>query len=180
MKLMAALAFGATLLAQAPPDGPGMRTGMAPGMGGRTMRMPPGPMASAPWLAMLNLTEAQQKAVQGIRDQHKPALEARHKAAMAKAGALHDALEEPATTEAQLRALNAAESEARLQVLLEERSALQEINGVLTRDQQAKALKLRQLMQKEREIRREIMDEAAGPGPGMPPPPGCGMLPSHG
>jgi Spy/CpxP family protein refolding chaperone len=175
MKLMAAFALCAALGAQALPEGPGGKAGMPPAPGGRVH---PGPMAPAPWLHMLNLTEAQDKQVQAIQEQHRPAREARRKAAMARAAALRDALEDPGASEAQIRALHAAESEARLQERLEERALLLEVNGVLTREQQAKAQRLRQIMQKEREARRELREEAGGPmgGPGMPPPmPGCGM-----
>ena len=175
-KLMAALAFCVALGAQAQPGGPGGKPGVPPAPGGRPMLEPGGGLPPAPWLHMLDLTEAQDKAVRAIVEQHQAARAGKRKAVMAKSMALRDALQDPGVAEAQIRALHAAESEARLQAVLEDRAVLQEINGVLTKEQQTKAQRLRELMQKERDARRELMDEAGGPGGGPHPPmPGCGM-----
>ena len=73
--------------------------------------------------------------------------------------ALMAGLEDPVLSEAQLRALQAAESEARLQVVLEQRAAFLEIHAVLSPDQQAKALRLGLKQRKEREARLELEAE---------------------
>jgi len=171
LKVLAALALGATLAAQAPPDGPGAGP-CPPPMAGRGL---PGPRPSGPpWLRLLSLTPAQEQAVKAIEDRHRAAAAGRRQAVGARAAELRDALEDPAAGEAQLRTLHAAESEARFQAALEERAAILEIHAVLTREQQAKAQRLRQKLQKEREAHREVMEEA---GEGMEPGPGPGLGP---
>ena len=156
---MAALAVSAT---QAPPDGPGCEGRwpgpppmMGPGMGERLRRPEPGPFM----LRFLDLTGPQKQAVKAFLDKHRPARSAWHRAMVAKAMALRDGQEDPALTEAQLRTLQAAESEARLQLLLEERAEFMEVNAVLTKDQQAKAERLRLALRQEREARAAILAE---------------------
>ncbi len=156
--LTAALAAGAT---QAPPDGPcdGRRPGPPPMAGpgmGEPMRRPDGP----PMLGFLGLTEPQKQAVKAIMDKRRPARSALHRDLEAKAMALMDAREDPALAEARLRALQAAESEARLRLLLDERAEFMEVRAVLTADQQAKAERLRLARRQEREARASIQAEA--------------------
>jgi Spy/CpxP family protein refolding chaperone len=111
----------------------------------------------------LNLSATQEKAVKAALDKHRPALMAKHRLLGEKAGATRDGLENPALSETQLRALLAAENEARLQVVLEERSAFQEAFALLSGEQQAKAVRLNQKRQKEREARRDVMEEEGTP-----------------
>ena len=182
--LMAALMVAAALAAQAPSTGadpstlppPGachfqgcpppmpmghgpQRGGMAP-LGGPM----PGPMGGAALtLRFLALTAAQNKAVKDILDKHRPAMADQHKALGAKAAALREAIEDPAASEAQVRGLAAAENAARLQVALEQRAVVLEIQAVLTPDQQAKAGRLRRKLQKERLAHEDVLDEIGEP-----------------
>lgn len=183
LMLTTALMAGLALSAQAPPPGDGpMGPGCPPPMAGPGRPGPmglgpgPGPRGQGPEagpqgpsvLRFLNLTEAQQKAVRAIQDQHRAELKARRRALGEKAEAVRDGLEDPAVPDARLRALVAEEGEARLQLALAERSAFQETNAVLTAEQQAKAQRLRQKLQKERAAHREVVEEMGGPmGPGM-------------
>lgn len=177
LNLMAALIVSATLAAQAPPAGPG-RAGGPPPIGEPGQPRPAG--HGPQWLRLLNLTPAQEQAVKAIEDQHQAARAARRQAVMAKGAALRDALEDPAASEAQLKALHAAESDARLQALQEERAAFLETWAVLGKDQQARAQRLRQKFQKEREARRDLQEEIGEPGPGGPGGPcGPGPAPCH-
>ena len=156
--LTAALAAGAH---QAPPGGPcdGGRPGpppmSGPGMGEPMRRPEPGPSM----LRFLDLTAPQKQAVKAILDKRRPASTALHRTMVAKAMALRDGHEDPALAEPQLRALQAAESEARLQLLLDERAEFLEIHALLTPDQQAKAGRLRRARRQEREARQAIMAE---------------------
>jgi Spy/CpxP family protein refolding chaperone len=120
--------------------------------------------------SFLNLTAAQEKSVKAIRERHMTVQVGRHRALDAKEAALREGLEDPGLSDAQLRALLAAESEAKLQAVLEERAVFLETYAVLSPEQQAMALRLRQKLQKEREAHREVMDELRGPeglGPGL-------------
>lgn len=128
----------------------------------------PGPMhhgprpdpQGPPVLRFLNLTAPQERSIAGILDQHRPALGALRRALASRAMALREGQEDPSLSEAQLRALLTAESAARLQVVLEERAATLEIHAVLSKDQQAKAERLRLSRQKEREARQAFLAEA--------------------
>jgi hypothetical protein len=111
-------------------------------------------------LRFLNLTVAQKQAIKGILDQHRPVRTALRQALGAKAMALREGSEDPSLSEAQLRALQATESAALLQVVLEDRAAFLEIHAVLSRDQQARADRLRLKRQKEREAHQAFLAEA--------------------
>ncbi|MDR3669756.1 MAG: hypothetical protein P4L36_02870 [Holophaga sp.] len=115
----------------------------------------------------LGLTAVQEKAVQAVQEKHRPVLMAGHRLLGERAAALRDGLENPALSESQLRALLTAENEARLQLALEQRASFQESFALLSAGQQAKAVRLGQKRQKEREARRDVMEEEglpAGPG----------------
>jgi Spy/CpxP family protein refolding chaperone len=112
----------------------------------------------------LGLSPDQEKAVHAALDKHRPAEMARHKAAFDQEQALHAALEDPATTETQLRALNLAAADARLQALLEHHALVLELNAILTPEQQAKARRIRDAMRREMEAHRALMEETGGPG----------------
>jgi Spy/CpxP family protein refolding chaperone len=123
----------------------------------------PGPQGP-PVFKFLGLTAVQEQAVQAVRDKHQPALMAGHRLLGEKAAAVRDGMENPALSEPQLRALLAAENEARLQVVLEQRATFQEAFALLSAEQQAKAVRLNQKRQKEREARRDVMEEEGLPG----------------
>jgi len=156
--------------AQAPPGGPDWAPGCAAMPGGpppgsekgRPGPMRPGPEDSQgpPVLRFLNLTVAQKQAIKGILDQHRPVRTALRQALGAKAMALREGSEDPSLSEAQLRALQATESAALLQVVLEDRAAFLEIHAVLSKDQQARADRLRLKRQKEREAHQAFLAEA--------------------
>jgi Spy/CpxP family protein refolding chaperone len=122
-------------------------------------------------LRALALTQEQAGAVRAVLDKHRTAAMARHRAAGRKEDALRTAALDPATPEARLRALHAEAAEARLQELLAQRALAQELNALLTPEQQAKAARIRVVRQKEREAHQALMDELGDPSPLPPPPP---------
>lgn len=156
------------LAAQAPsfpPQGPGSE-GMRHGPGEPDHRGPGGLQPPGPEQALraLGLTPDQDRAVKAILDKGREADRPIHKALMDKEGALQAAVQDPAAPEAHLRALHAAASETRFQLLLARRGRLQEIHALLTPDQKARLKRLQDKMAREREARRALMEE-------MPPPP---------
>jgi len=128
------------------------------GPGGEKGAMP-GPMM-APMFHFLKLSEEQKKSMAAVQAKHQPAMRAKQQALAAKGKALRDGLDNPAVTEAQLRTLAAAENEARLQCLLEGRAGFLEMHALLSKDQQAKAERLRVIRQKEQEAHQAFMAEA--------------------
>jgi hypothetical protein len=128
----------------------------------------PGPLGL---LRFLDLTETQQKAVRTILDRRRPVQAARMREVAERESALRQGLEDPALSEAQIRGLQAAESEARLQAVLEERAAFLEVHAVLSGDQQAKAQRLSRKLEREREARLDLMAETGGAGPEFGPAP---------
>jgi Spy/CpxP family protein refolding chaperone len=119
----------------------------------------------------LNLTPEQEKAIQGVLDRHKAAVKSREQAAREKEDALRDAMEDPGVPEAKLRSLHLVASEARLQAMLEHRAAMLEINALLTPDQLAKARRIREGRQRERDAHRALaaeLDDGQAPPPGGP------------
>ena len=167
---------GGLLAAQAPqpgfppPDGPGR-----PGPGGMRRPGPEGMHRPGPegMFRALGLSKDQEAAIHALLEKRRPAEQARHLAAADKEEALRTAMEEPATTETQLRALHAAASEARLQALLEHRVLLLELHALLTPEQQAKARRIREGQRREAEAHRAVQAELGEPfghpGPGGPP-----------
>lgn len=91
----------------------------------------------------LNLSDAQKTTIRGIRDKHRPDLMARREAARQAQVALRTALQDPATPEAQLRALHDKAAAARFEMMLVRRSVHQEVQAVLTPEQREKAAELR-------------------------------------
>ena len=173
MTLITLALLGGTLAAQAPEPmpGPGPEGRHRPGPGGPDQGGPgpmgrPGAMGhGGPGLALraLGLTPDQEKAARAVMDKHRPADQARRKAADQCEEALHAALEDPTATDAQLRALHAAASSARFQSLLEHRAELLERHALLTPDQQAKARRIRENQNREREARRALAEDLDGP-----------------
>jgi len=157
----------ATLAAQGPdlppPGGPeGLRHPGQPGPG--AFRPGPGQGGPEVLLRALGLTPDQDKAVRAILDRRRAAAMARHQAAGAKEEALRAAAEDPAATEARLRALHAEAGEARLQDLLDRHAAMAEVDALLTPDQRAKATRIRANQRREREARGALMEDLGGPG----------------
>lgn len=150
---------GAMCAQQPPPPGPGHGPGdeEMKHPGDRGMRHPgPGMMFKA-----LGLSPDQEKAIQTLTEK-------RRMGGMPRPGpeeeSLRAAAEDPSTTEAQLRTLHAAASEAHLKALLDRRALAVEINALLTPEQQAKARRIRENMRKEMEARMSLMEDLGGPG----------------
>lgn len=118
------LALAATVLsAQGAGPGMGRCQGQgAPFLGGR--------MAS-----LLNLTPAQQTGVKAVADKHRTALEAKQKAAFEARTALRTAMLDKASSDDQLKALQARAGEAQLAAMLERRAMMRECEALLTADQ---------------------------------------------
>jgi Spy/CpxP family protein refolding chaperone len=95
-------------------------------------------------LRALDLTEAQQLAIHAIMEKHRDAHMTREKALRTQEKALMDAMTDPTSTDAQLRTLHTAASEARFTLLMDERATMLEIQTILTPAQQARAKELRQ------------------------------------
>ncbi|HZU53769.1 MAG TPA: Spy/CpxP family protein refolding chaperone [Holophagaceae bacterium] len=92
------------------------------------------PMATA-----LGLTPDQQAKMKAIREKYRDAGKADHEAARAQEQAFRAAMEDPKTSEAQLRETFDQMNARRFQGLLQRRAMRQEMRAVLTPDQQAKA-----------------------------------------
>lgn len=118
-------------------------------------------------LKALGLTQDQEAAVRAILDKHRAAEGARRKAAGAKEAALRAALEDPATPDAQLKALHAQASDARFEAMLAHRAVVKEIEAVLTPEQQAKARRIRENLARERAAHAAVMEDMGEPP--MPP-----------
>jgi Spy/CpxP family protein refolding chaperone len=167
-------ALGAQAPASAPGPGPQGRPCPCPG-GPEGLGHPgPGPIGQpgprgldhpGPGLPLkaLGLTPDQNKAFRAILDKHRATDQARRKTAEQCEEALHTALEDPATSESQLRALHLAAAEAHFQSLLEHRSLLLELHALLTPDQQAKAKRIRDNQGRERQAHRALAEDLGGP-----------------
>jgi hypothetical protein len=116
-------------------------------------------------LRFLALSDPQQQAVRAIQEKHRPAQQALRRVLDARSLSLKQGVEDPALGETQLRALQAAESEARLQLVLEQRAECLERHAILTKDQQAKAERMRLALQKEREAHLAFQAEWEAPAP---------------
>jgi Spy/CpxP family protein refolding chaperone len=163
------------------PGGPGASFGPQGLQGGP--RAKGGPQG-LPLMAFLAITPVQDKAMRTIQEQHRMAQADKRKALGDKAAALRRGLEDPALSEAQVRALAGAVAEARLQVVLEERATFMELQGVLTPEQKAKAQRLRVKLDREREAHKEVMAEMGEldpmePGGGPDAGPGAGPCPGR-
>ncbi len=114
------------------------------------------PAAGAPGRHLaraLNLTEAQQASIKAIRDRHQPDLASRREAMRQAQAAFRAAFQDPATPEAQLRALHEKAAALRFEMQLTHRSIQQEVQAVLTPDQRIKAAELRGAAQARRQER---------------------------
>lgn len=122
MRPLAILLATLPILAQAPPP-----RAPVPGTMGEHM-------ATA-----LGLTPDQQTRMKAIRDKYRESGKAGHEAARAQAQAFRAAMEDPKTSEAQLRQAFDQMNAQRFQAMLQHRAMRQEMRAVLTPDQQAKA-----------------------------------------
>lgn len=98
---------------------------------------PPRPQHNGP--NALGLSAEQQTQIKAIRQKHQEVLKADHQAMREQNRAFRAAMEDPKTTEAQLRAAFDQVNARRFQALVERRAMRQEIRAVLTPDQQAQA-----------------------------------------
>lgn len=91
----------------------------------------------------LGLSETQKGQIKQIRDKHREALKAKHAAVRDAREHLHQAMQDPKTSEAELRKLHGQMADLRFDLLLEIRTLRQEVGAVLTPDQREKAADLR-------------------------------------
>ena len=96
-----------------------------------------------PRLDLPGLTEAQKSSLKTIADNHKSALEAKRKAESEAQEAFHKAMQDPATKEADLKALFERVNQARFAMLLEHRALMQENLAILTPEQKTELQKKR-------------------------------------
>ena len=87
----------------------------------------------------LGITDAQRASFHQVFANHKAALKAKTEVARQARMAFVEALTEPGSTEAQLKVLHDAASDAQFEVLKEGRAMHQEIEPLLTPEQKAKA-----------------------------------------
>lgn len=140
----------------------GRGRGMGPGFG--------------PAFACLNLTDAQKASLKALHEKYRPTLEADRTAAFEAQKALRAAASNPATSDADLKALFDKASAARFAMMQQHRALFQESQAVLTPDQKAQFEKLRA----ERQQRMQERGKGRGPGRGMGPGAGMGMGPGFG
>jgi len=112
-----------------------------------------------PGFGLQNLTEAQNTSLKAIADKHKAAMESKHKAEGEAQEAFQKAMRDPATKEADLKALFDKASQARFAALLEHRAMMQESQAILTAEQKAE-------LQKRQAGGPEGKPEHRGAGPG--------------
>lgn len=105
--------------------------------------------------AVLGLTADQQSKMKAIREKYRDAAKADHEATRAQAQAFRAAMEDPKTSEAQLRQAFDQMNGQRFQFLLRQRAMRQELRAVLTPDQQAKADAMRAEMKDRMKARME-------------------------
>lgn len=92
----------------------------------------------SPWMmGGLNLSEAQQTKLQSVAANHRASLDAKLASAIAARDALQEAMADPATPDAQVKAMSAKAAEADAAVALERRAWAKESEAVLTSDQKA-------------------------------------------
>jgi len=92
----------------------------------------------------LQLTEAQKTSIQGIRAKHRPDLILRRDAVQHARIDLRTALQDTAIPEARLRVLYDKAAAARFDLLLAQRSLRLEVQAVLSPEQRAKAIEMRE------------------------------------
>lgn len=171
---LACILAGAALAAQpAPPDGPRPPRPPQQEAAGGHRPGPAGPHHPGPGLPFqaLDLSPDQQAAMKACLERHRAAQETLHRTALDQEEALRAAAEDPATPEAQLRTLAAAAAEAHLKSLLAHRALVQELDGLLTPEQRAKAKRIRDNQRREREAHRAVMEDLEPAGRPAPPRP---------
>jgi periplasmic protein CpxP/Spy len=83
----------------------------------------------------LNLTDTQKASLKTIADKHHANLDALRKTSEAAQQAFQKAMKDPATKDADLKALHTKVSDARFAEILEHRAMMQESKGILTPEQ---------------------------------------------
>ena len=112
--------------------------GFGPGMGGgRCQGQGATSFLNSPMARFLNLTEAQRVSMKGVRDRHQVSFDGKLTAAAEAQNAMRSAMLDPATGDAQLKALQGKVAEAQLPVMLERRAMMVEFEAILTPDQKA-------------------------------------------
>jgi Spy/CpxP family protein refolding chaperone len=139
----------------------GFRHGRGPGSG-------PG---AGPAFACLNLTDAQKASFKALHEKYRPNLEAARTTVFEAQKALRAAMANPATQDADLKALFDKASAARFAMLQQHRALMQESQALLTPDQKAQWEKMRA----ERQERMKQRGPGHGMGRGMGPGAGQGM-----
>lgn len=122
----------------------------------------------APLFACLNLTDAQKASLKTLREKYRPGFEAGRTATFEAGKALRAAMGDPATSDADLKALYDKAAGARFAMLQQHRALLQESLALLTPDQKAQWEKMRA----ERQQRMQNRRPGQGGGPGFGPGPG--------
>ena len=140
----------------------GFRQGRGPGRG-------PG---FGPAFACLNLTDAQKASLKALHEKYRPAFEANRASVFQAQKALRAAMMNPATSDADLKALYDKASAARFAMLEQRRTLLQESQAILTPDQKAQWEKMRVERQARMKCHRPGRGPGMGPGMGMEPGPG--------
>lgn len=110
----------------------------------------------------LALTDTQKTSIWAIREKHRPDLLAQRDAVRQAQAAFRTALQDPATPEAQLRALHDKAATARFGMLMASRAMRQEVQAVLTPEQRAKAAELRAVARVRRQERMRHLRLAMG------------------
>lgn len=137
----------------------GFRHGRGPGAG--------------PAFACLNLTDAQKASFKALHEKYRPALEADRTSVFQAQKALRAAMIDPATKDADLKALYDQASAARFAILQQRRALMLESQAILTPDQKAQWEKMR--AQRQERMNHRGPGRGMGPGGGMGP--GSGMDP---
>ena len=107
--------------------------------GPRPRREEAGPRMMDHMVRALNLTPEQKTKWDGIVAKHKPAREAKHKAALDAGKAYQEAMRKPETKAEDLKTLHRAAADAKFDVLMEHRAQRQELRDILTPEQREKA-----------------------------------------
>lgn len=99
---------------------------------------PASPQAAPAPRGGLDLSDAQKASMKAVFAKHRDAMHADFQAAHEAGKALHAGLKDPSTSVDALRALHQKVSDAQFNLLLERRAIHQEVQGILTPDQQAR------------------------------------------
>jgi hypothetical protein len=111
----------------------------------------------------LNLTDGQKASLKAIGDKHRPNLEALRKGTMGAQLAFQKAMSDPASKDADLKALNTRLSDARFAEMMEQRAMMKESQIVFTPQQLALLEKMKMESQKPQNGRGGSKHKGKGP-----------------